>query len=108
MIEKARKFYNSKAWKDCREAYKKSVGGLCELCQKEGVIRSGEIVHHINHISPETEEDPEILLSFDNLQLLCQEHYTKQHPEIYLKTWERSGIPLRYKIDEEGRVIDRY
>lgn len=28
--EFAKKFYNSKAWKKCREAYKKKVNGLCE------------------------------------------------------------------------------
>ena len=49
----AESFYNSHAWKDCRRAYSKSVGGLCERCLQRGIYSPGEIVHHKVHITPE-------------------------------------------------------
>ena len=39
-------FYTTFEWKRCREAYAKSVGGLCERCLKKGLVVPGEIVHH--------------------------------------------------------------
>jgi len=46
--EYAKKFYNTRAWKECREGYIKSVYGLCEKCQK-----TGHIVHHKKYITPQ-------------------------------------------------------
>lgn len=99
MKEYAESFYKSKAWQKCRKAYMKSVGGLCEICAKEGYVVPGEIVHHINHISPENIQDPEVLLSFSNLQLVCRKHHSMLHKE--------KNILQRYFIDKEGRVIPK-
>lgn len=88
-------FYNSQAWKQCRDAYFKSVGGLCELCLKEGKITPGEIVHHRIHLNPSTIKNPDITLAWDNLQCVCREHHAELH-----------GAKLkRYKLDDLGRVI---
>lgn len=95
--EYAKQFYNSKAWHDCRAAYAKSVGGLCEVCLAKGVYKGGEIVHHKKHISPETINDPAVLLNWDNLQLVCRDC----HADIHRPT-ER-----RWTVDEWGRVSSR-
>lgn len=97
MKEYAKKFYSSKQWQRCRTEYKKSVGGLCERCLKDGIIRSGEIVHHKEYINPDNITDPSILLNFDNLELLCREHHEREHRR-------KKG---RYDVDELGRVITR-
>ena len=60
-------FYHTAAWLKCREAYIASVGGLCERCAAKGIIRTGDIVHHKEWITEQNINDPEILLSFDNL-----------------------------------------
>ena len=39
-------FYSSRAWRDCRDAYARSVGGLCERCRAKGLITPGTEVHH--------------------------------------------------------------
>ena len=89
----AEEFYSSVAWKTTRDAYKKSVGGLCERCFKKGLITPAEMVHHKTHITPENINDPDITLNWDNLMALC----LQCHADIH-------GNPKRYKVDEFGRI----
>ena len=75
----AEAFYNSNAWKECRTAYKKSVGGLCERCLKNGLVVAGDIVHHKIHLTPENINDPAVTLNFKNLELVCRECHALEH-----------------------------
>ena len=94
MKDFARTFYKSTAWKQCREAYAKYRGGLCERCLERGLYMPGVIVHHKTHITPETISDERVLLDWSNLQLVCRDCHAALHkPE------------KRYKLDELGRVI---
>ena len=79
MKEYAGAFYSSKAWQRTRSAYKKSVGGLCEVCYARGIYKAGEIVHHKIHISPQNINDPNITLDWSNLQLVCRECHAAIH-----------------------------
>ena len=97
----SQKLYNSRRWKECREAYAKSVGYLCEECLSKGLYTPGEIVHHKIPLTPDNIDDPSIALSFDNLELLCRECHAEKHPEIYKKQRVRK---VRYKIDPYGKV----
>ena len=92
----ARNFYKSTAWEQTREAYLKSVGGLCERCLKKGLIVPAYIVHHKVYISPDNINDPDVTLNWNNLEALCQACHNGEHfGEEYTK---------RYKVDELGRV----
>lgn len=91
-------FYRSKSWQKCRDAYAASVGNVCELCEGKGIIRTGEIVHHIIHLNPGNVGDPAISLSFDNLMLLCRGCHASVHEEIYGKDQKR------FFISESGVV----
>ena len=105
--EKAKSFYRSEAWKKCRAAYKRSVGGLCERCLKKGFIVPGVIVHHKTYISIDNITDPEILTSFENLELLCRPCHEEEHGTLK-RNRERQlddARQQRYKIDLYGRVI---
>ena len=42
-------------------------------------INPGIIVHHKIELTPDNINDPHIALSFDNLELLCEDHHNKQH-----------------------------
>lgn len=95
--EFSEKFYKSSMWVNCRESYIKSVGGLCEQCYKNGIIKHGEIVHHKIHLTPENINNPEITLNFQNLELLCRDH----HAEIHKKQMKR------YEVDKDGRLRTR-
>ena len=92
--EYARKFYHSREWKHCQREYIKQAGGLCERCRDRGIIRAGVIVHHINHVTPETIHDPSVLLNPANLQLVCRDCHAELHKRA-----------KRYKVDDLGRVI---
>lgn len=94
MREFAEAFYSSKAWQDTRTAYKKSVGGLCEVCLEHGRYNAGEIVHHIIPLSPDNINNPLITLDWSNLQCVCRDCHGKIHDKKQ----------RRYKIDSMGRV----
>lgn len=96
----ARAFYNSTAWKACRESYKHKMYYLCERCGEPG-----EIVHHKKRVSPETIEDPEVLLNFDNLELLCRRCHEAEHEEEFAKFRKRGKRTPKIK-DGERYVID--
>lgn len=95
MKDYAKTFYKSQAWKDTRAAYAKSKGYLCEVCLAKGIYRSGDIVHHKIHLSPENIADPSVSLNWDNLQLVCRDCHAQLH----------DNKQRRYKLDELGRVI---
>ncbi len=96
----AKKFYNSKAWKKCREAYKQSVNGLCERCLKNGKYVVGDEVHHKICLTPENINNPDITLSFENLELLCSSCHSIEHNEKYSPVREGFGF------DENGDLIE--
>lgn len=90
-------FYQTAAWVNCREEYKKKAGGLCERCYSKGIIKTGEIVHHKKHIEPENLNNPEITLNFDNLELLCRDCHGEAH----------KSRKKRYKVEADGTVTIR-
>ena len=96
----AKQFYGSTAWKQTRRAYMKSVGGLCERCMANGIVRPAEVVHHKKPISEKNVSNVNITLSWNNLQALCAACHAEVHDEIYRK---RTG--RRYKINNDGRVV---
>lgn len=96
-------FYTSKAWRMTRDAYYALKCGTCERCAREvqdGVrriedMRPGIIVHHKKELTPENINDPVVALSFDNLELVCDEHHNRQH----------KAKRKRYTFDAEGNMI---
>ena len=92
--EFARQFYSSEAWHQCRDGYKKSVGGLCERCLAKGQFVPGEIVHHKIHLTPNNIEIPEISMDWGNLELLCRNCHAEEHGKT----------KRRFAIDENGKV----
>ena len=91
-------FYKSKKWQKTRDAYFKKAKGLCEICLSKGLIKQGEIVHHIIEMDSEKIHNERLAFGFDNLQLVCRECHAKIHDD---------GIKRkkRYMIDREGRVL---
>lgn len=93
----AEAFYKSPQWKACRDGYMKKVGGLCERCLKKGLARAAVIVHHKEHITPENISDPNVTLSWDNLEALCRECHEQEHHKS----------TKRWKVDKYGRVLGK-
>lgn len=90
-------FYKSAAWKNCRDSFFKTRGGLCERCLKKNIIRAGKIVHHRIYLNSKNVDDPKISLNFDNLELLCQDCHNKEH--------HASRSDKRYYFDKQGNMI---
>lgn len=82
-------FYGSIKWKKCRRNYL-SVHPICERCDKLGIVKRAEIVHHKIYLDTSSYRDPDVSLNFDNLEALCfdchqAEHYGKKEcrDELY-------------------------
>ena len=98
MKDFAARLYSSRAWKDCRQAYRKSVGGLCEVCLAKGLYKPGDMVHHKIHLTPNNINNPAITLDWNNLQLVCRDGHAEIHEKTHEKKW------WRFTIDDGGRV----
>lgn len=96
MKEYAEGFYKSKAWQKCRASYIKSVGGLCEDCLAKGIYKSGDIVHHIEHITPQNITNTSITLDWNNLRYVCRDCHAKEH---------NNKPNRRYQINDDGSVV---
>lgn len=73
----AKKFYNSKQWKNCKAtfiAYRISVdGGLCQECHDA----PGYIVHHEIKLNEDNINNPKISLNHDYLKYVCKSCHDK-------------------------------
>ena len=67
-------FYKSTAWKHVRRAYMRSQHGICERCGKPA-----RIVHHKIYLTDQNVSDPNITLSWSNLEALCQDCHNAEH-----------------------------
>ncbi|RKO62388.1 HNH endonuclease signature motif containing protein [Caldibacillus debilis] len=92
----AKAFYNSEAWRQCRDAYFVFRHGLCERCG-----RPGKIVHHKIYLTPENINDPDVSLNWDYLELLCQDCHNREHSE------KKSPTRNDVMFDEFGNLIKR-
>lgn len=93
--EFAQGFYNSTQWKICRREYAKQQNYLCEMCMKKGIVKAGEIVHHITELTAYNINDPNITLNCDNLMYLCRECHADIHQHKQ----------RRYFVREDGEVV---
>lgn len=66
--EEYNKFYSSTAWRQLRYLALKNAGG-CQCC---GAKASDGVQIHVDHIKPRSRY-PELELSLDNIQVLCQD-----------------------------------
>lgn len=93
----AKKFYNSKAWQDARQAYIESRFGICERC---GAPDSKQ-VHHTIWLDESNINDPKISLNPDNFELLCEICHQNEHNEKY------SPTVMGLVFDENGELIKK-
>jgi 5-methylcytosine-specific restriction endonuclease McrA len=87
-----KKFYQSRAWQECRESYLQKQQFICERC---GEI--AKIAHHKTKLTPENIHDPYISLAYENLEALCQTcHNTEHHASPKVR---------RYAFCAAGEII---
>jgi Restriction endonuclease len=88
----ARSFYLSTAWEKTRVAYLISQDYICERCGEPA-----KVVHHRVWITRKNINDINIILSWENLEALCQDCHNKEH--------HKKEISRRYNFDKDGNVI---
>ena len=100
-------FYHSPAWKHNRKAYMERTVEtpfglvppmMCERCYANGKLKPAKVVHHVIHLNPQNINDPNITLSFDNFQRLCQDCHASVHTGYE---------PPRYAFDADGNLIEK-
>ena len=74
------KFYNSKQWQTLRKLYI-TEHPLCENCEKHGLIKEANHVHHklIFGNLQSYDDKWNALLNYDNLMSLCTKCHKKMH-----------------------------
>lgn len=99
--EKFNDFYNSSEWKAIRNQKFIEARGLCERCEKRGIIKKGKEVHHKIPI----EQRPDLRLDMNNLELLCSDCHNNAHGresslQKFNNFWEKLN---NGEIAENGR-----
>lgn len=101
----AKRFYNSKEWKNTRDAYFYSQNGICELCGKPG-----EEVHHKKFLRPGNVDDYNIALNWKNLQLLCRSCHNSIHDKAYqmyrVKNRRSRATTNELTFNEDGELVE--
>ena len=96
----AEQFYNSAAWRECRAAFLASKGWLCERHAAKGELEPATIAHHMTYLTQDNIHDPEISLSWENLEALCQQCHNDEH--------HGSGQERKYYFDSEGNLCETH
>lgn len=71
-------FYKSKEWRKLRAIAKRRDHYECQLCKGAGSYAQGEMVHHIK----EVKDYPELALTLNNLQTLCNSCHNRVHDKL--------------------------
>ena len=93
----AKRFYSSKAWKDCRASYISSVNHLCERCIADNKMVTGYIVHHKIVLTPFNIDDPNVTLNHEHLEYLCKRCHDEEH-----------GVGAEGKVVRDGLKFNEY
>lgn len=98
--EFAKKFYASKAWKECRKAYIAKVNGMCERCLDIGRYTPGYILHHKILLTPTNIDNPNITLNHNLLYYVCKNCHEAFHGNFSEPT--REGL----KFTDDGDIAE--
>ena len=93
--EQKRKFYDSREWKQLREAVKQRDNYECQPCKRNGMVTIDTnsysesakrkkielVVHHIQ----ELEHHPSLALDIDNLETVCVDCHNREHGRLFEK-----------------------
>lgn len=93
----AQAFYRGPAWKRCRKAYLASRHYRCERCGKPA-----QTVHHRQHLTPVTINNPSMALGWWNLEAVCRDCHGREHHGKAVEA-TREG----FAFDENGDLVRR-
>lgn len=96
------KYYQSSKWKDLR-SYKFIHTPYCEVCDRQGIVKECDEVHHL-HVwrTGKTEEEKwQLLLDYDNLCSCCSYHHHLFHD--YLRRYNKDQATIEELLEYEKK-----
>lgn len=76
----AKKFYNSKQWRELRERLISEADFQCAECGERYLKDSAQLIgHHIKELTPENVQDANIALNPANIKIICRRCHDKEH-----------------------------
>jgi 5-methylcytosine-specific restriction enzyme A len=72
------KFYKGKDWMKLRQEALERDHYECQVCKSKGKYRAAECVHHMK----EVKQHPELALTLNNLQSLCNQCHNDVHDRL--------------------------
>jgi len=98
---KLNEFYKSALWKKTRLNALKRDKYLCVKCGKPA-----EVVHHVEHLTLDNVDKPEVALNLDNLMSLCSGcHFEAHRGEHCMGRINEENNP--YTFDANGMLIPK-
>ena len=96
------KYYQSSKWKSLR-TYKFIETPFCEVCERQGIIKQCDEVHHLRKfLSGKTEEEKWILLlDYSNLCSCCTHHHHLFHD--YMRLYGKDEATIDEVLDYEKK-----
>lgn len=91
------KFYKSRTWMTLRLHALRRDKNECQICKSKGKYRKADCVHHMK----EVKEYPELALTLDNLQCLCNACHNEVHDRLSI--WELNKPKKEFEFVNEER-----
>lgn len=85
-------FYHTGEWRRARAQALKRDHHQCQRCRREGRYTRATTVHHIRHLK----DAPELALTLENLESLCDACHEREHPERHRHRIATELIPERW------------
>lgn len=70
-------FYWTKEWRIVRKIRRQKDNNECQRCKREGRYKAADMVHH----KQEVRHRPDLALTLDNTESLCNACHNREHPE---------------------------
>lgn len=101
--EWAKAFYNSKAWRECRDTQLKMDR---YRCTRPGCFEPAQEVHHIIELTPDNINDISISMNHNNLTSLCSECHKRITKEQKMKYKFKEHLQRNIVFDANGYPIE--
>jgi 5-methylcytosine-specific restriction protein A len=96
-----KRFYRSRAWRECRALVIGRQNGLCADCLERGEITPIDEVHHLVELNEFNVCDPKVSLDPNRCVGLCMPCHYARHEKGH------KSQPTRVWFDEQGRPMRR-
>lgn len=108
----AKKFYNSKEWRQLREQLIVAANFLCADCGENYLKDSAQLIgHHIKNLTPQNINDVNVSLNPANIKIICRRCHDKAHDRFSYDSGQKVyivyGAPCSGKSTYVNQISQR-